>query len=56
MITPAYIAGLILFVSETSIIPSLYRMKSLHLVVVVAFTFSLLQVGASQCDGEKICV
>ena len=29
------------------------RMKSVKLVVVAAFTFSLMEMGASQCDGEK---
>ena len=30
------------------------RMKSLQLVVVAVFTFFLMEMGASQCDGEKM--
>ena len=29
-----------------------HKMKRLLLVVVAAFTFSLMEIGASQCDGE----
>ena len=29
-------------------------MKSLQLAMVAAITFSLMQIGASECDGENI--
>ena len=31
-------------------------MKSLQVVLVAGFIFSLLQIGTCQCDGEKYCM
>ena len=40
-------------ISLTITVTSVKKMKSVQLVVVTAFTFSLMGMGTSQCDGEK---
>ena len=40
----------------SSVWPMDERMKSLWLVVVAGFIFSLLEIGTCQCDGEKYCM